>query len=133
MKTPAPSAALMPLVLALCLPTPLAGAVMCVPLYGNWCGPGHPSGPALPPIDGFDAACMRHDFCTAGPQPVTLCDRALVEELNLLAAQVGYLPRPLQWIEYVLRVKAGGGWGGMPTPMPWDAAGLMASVMTPCW
>ena len=37
----------------------------CLPIYGNWCGPGHPTSTALPPVDAFDAACMRHDLCTA--------------------------------------------------------------------
>ncbi len=53
--------------LALMLPT--AGAQsMSLPVYGNWCGPGHPentAGVPLPPVDGLDAACMEHDRCTA--------------------------------------------------------------------
>lgn len=76
---------------------------------------------------------MRHDLCSAGPWPDALCDRHLVNELHGLALQTGYLPRPLQWVEYVLRVKEGGSWAGMPLPSPWDAAGLMSSVMAPCW
>ncbi|WP_295385575.1 hypothetical protein [uncultured Thiodictyon sp.] len=120
---------------ALLLPAaaPQAEPFGCLPLYGNWCGPGHPAGPALPPVDVFDAACMRHDLCTAGPWAETACDRAFVDELHLLANQTGWLPRPLQWAEYLIRVKAGGGWGGMPMPMPGDAMGVMSSVLTPCW
>jgi len=133
MKTAFPLVILIPAIISLLLPTSEAQAFKCLPLYGNWCGPGHPSGLALPPVDGFDAACMRHDYCVDGPGPEALCDRALVDELNLLASQVGYLPRPLQWVEYVLRVKEGGGWGGMPMPTPWDAAGVMSSLMAPCW
>jgi hypothetical protein len=32
-----------------------------IPLYGNWCGPGH-AGPGAP-IDAVDEACCRHDMC----------------------------------------------------------------------
>ncbi len=84
---------------ALLLPVGSADAFKCLPIYGNWCGPGHPASLALPPVDGFDAACMRHDYCTAGHFPETACDRAFVGELYQLAAQTGYLPRPLQWAE----------------------------------
>ena len=108
-------------------------AFKCMPLYGNWCGIAYPRAGFPPPVDGFDAACMRHDLCIAGPVPEAACDVAFVEELNILAAQVGYLPRPLQWAEYVIRVKAGGPWGGVPMPTPMDAFGLMSSMAAPCW
>lgn len=114
------------------LPTGAAHAFKCLPLYGNWCGPGHPASLALPPVDAFDAACMRHDDCIASPVPETLCDRAFVGELHQLAAQTGYLPRPLQWAEYAIRLKSGGGWGGMPMPTPWDAMGMLSSALAPC-
>jgi hypothetical protein len=126
--------ALVPLAAALLLPAGQAQASPfgCLPIYGNWCGPGVPRGPGLPPVDAYDAACMRHDLCTmSGPE--TPCDVAFVGELHQLAAQNGYLPRPLQWAEYVIRFKSGGGWGGMPMPTPWDAMGLMSSVASPCW
>ncbi len=97
---------------ALLLPAGEAQAFKCVPLYDNWCSPGHPSATALPLVDAFDAACMRHDLCIAGAWSETPCDRAFVDELHLIDAQAGYLPRPLQWAEYLIRVKAGGGWGG---------------------
>jgi len=133
LKPSAPPAALVPVLSALLLSAGEVQAFKCLPLYGNWCGPGHPSSAALPPVDAFDAACMRHDLCTAGPGPDTLCDRAFVGELHQVAARTGYLPRPLQWAEYVIRVKAGGGWGGVPLPMPGDAMGLMSSLVSPCW
>lgn len=121
-------------VLALALSgAPAAHAFKCLPIYGNWCGPGHPTAAALPPIDAFDAACMRHDACTSAPVPEAACDRAFVGEIHQLAAQTGYLPRPLQWAEYLIRLKAGGPWGGMPMPTPGDAMGLMSSVLSPCW
>jgi hypothetical protein len=43
------------------------------------------------------------------------------------------MPRPLQWAEYVIRLKAGGPWGGMPMPTPWDAVGAFSSLTSPCW
>ena len=64
---------------ALLWPASQAQAFKCLPLYGNWCGPGHPRALALPPVDAFDAACMRHDYCTASPGLQTYCDRAFVE------------------------------------------------------
>ncbi len=110
-----------------------AAAFKCMPLYGNWCGAGYPVAGFPPPVDAFDAACMRHDLCTAGAGPEQICDIAFVGELHAVAAQVGYLPRPLQWAEYVIRVKSGGPAGGMPMPSPLDAFGLMSSVAAPCW
>jgi hypothetical protein len=115
---------------ALALP---AHAMKCMPLYGNWCGPGHPAVGAPPPVDEFDAACMRHDICTSGA-PDGPCDWQFVNDLRGLAAKYQYLPRPLQWAEYAIRVKAGGSpFSGMPTPTPWDAMGAMGSLATPCW
>jgi hypothetical protein len=111
-----------------------AEAVVCLTLYGNWCGPGHPpAGSYPPPIDAFDAACMRHDICTTGLLGNSKCDARFVYELHGLAAKYGFLPRPLQWAEYAIRVKAGGPWGGMPAPLPGDALGLLGSLAVPCW
>lgn len=110
-----------------------ASAFKCMPIYGNWCGIDHPSRGWPPPVDAFDAACMRHDLCAAQPGPDRGCDIAFVSELRGIAAQVGYLPRPLQWAEYVIRLKAGGPWGGMPMPTPGDAMGVMSSLASPCW
>ena len=125
-------AAALALVATLLVPAAHAGPFGCLPIYGNWCGPGHPNAAALPPVDAFDAACMRHDLCTANG-PSTPCDHTFVTELHQLAAQTGYLPRPLQWAEYVIRLKSGGSWGGMPMPTPWDGMGLLSSVLSPCW
>ncbi|MGB5736665.1 MAG: hypothetical protein WBM40_19730 [Thiohalocapsa sp.] len=108
-------------------------AFKCMPIYGNWCGIDYPNHGWPPPVDAFDAACMRHDLCTAGPNPQKPCDIAFVNELRGIAARVGYLPRPLQWAEYLIRVKSGGPWGGMPMPTPADAFGAMSSLAAPCW
>jgi hypothetical protein len=113
---------------------PNAQAFKCLPVYGNWCGLGYPpAGTFPPPVDAFDAACMRHDLCVAGPQPEAPCDIAFVGELRGLALTHGYLPRPLQWAEYVIRMRAGGPWGGMPSPAPGDALGALSSLVAPCW
>lgn len=119
--------------LTLLLGTGGAGAFKCVPVYGNWCGIDHPRRGWPPPVDAFDAACMRHDLCTAAPGANQACDIAFVGELRGLAAQLGYLPRPLQWAEYVIRLKAGGPVGGMPMPAPGDLFGAMSSLAAPCW
>jgi hypothetical protein len=42
------------------------------------------------------------------------------------------LPRPLQWAEYIIRLKSGGSWGGMAMPMPGDAMGMMSSLLASC-
>jgi len=37
---------------------------LALPIYGNYCGPGHgdPTG-NMPPIDAVDAVCQTHDLC----------------------------------------------------------------------
>ncbi len=124
--------AFLPLFFGLVLP---AQAMKCMPIYGNWCGINHPRlGDFPPPVDAFDAACMRHDLCIINSRSDTPCDVAFVNDLHFQAAQYGYLPRPLQWAEYVIRLKAGDHpMSGMPMPTPWDGMGAMGSIMTPCW
>jgi hypothetical protein len=109
-----------------------AAAFKCMPLYGNWCGVGHPTYRVLPPVDAFDAACMRHDLCVLGTAPDRACDLAFVNELRAAAAQTGGMPRPLQWAEYLIRMKSFGPSGGMPMPTPWDAMGVFSSLTAPC-
>lgn len=122
------------LLMALLSAAPAAHAFKCVPVYGNWCGLNYPPAGAFPPpVDPFDAACMRHDLCLVGPGPEAACDLAFAGELAALAVQLGYLPRPLEWAEYVIRVKSGGPWGGLPLPSPQDALGLMSGLTAPCW
>jgi len=62
-----------------------AAAQMSVPVYGNWCGPDYPASPGLagPPVDALDAACMRHDYCTAARGRFDCgCDLAMMNELR---------------------------------------------------
>jgi len=47
-----------------------------LPVYGNWCGPGHGGGPA---IDAVDAVCRTHDACyNNNGYKHCGCDRALI-------------------------------------------------------
>ena len=124
------------LALLLMVPSGAQAFFKCMPLYGNWCGIDYPPpGTTPPPVDEFDAACMKHDLCTGGRGfGNKLCDRGLVTELNRLRWKYGYLPRPLQWAEYFLRVKEGGApWSGMPFPSPGDAMGFLDSLLANCW
>ncbi len=57
-----------------------------LPVHGNWCGIGY-SGANLPypapPTDALDAACMRHDICTAYRGRFDCgCDLAFMGELR---------------------------------------------------
>ena len=60
-------------------------AQISFPVYGNWCGPDYPQNPytAQAPLDALDAACMRHDYCTAVQGRFDCgCDLALMGELR---------------------------------------------------
>ena len=49
-----------------------------LPIYGNFCGPGH-GDPNKTPIDAVDAACMAHDACYDATNYFNCgCDRALI-------------------------------------------------------
>jgi len=64
---------------------PLGANAQSIPVYGNWCGLNHPSTPALagPPVNALDAACMRHDICTANRGRFDCgCDLAFMNELR---------------------------------------------------
>lgn len=63
----------------------VSAAQMSVPVYGNWCGPNHPITPSLagPPLNALDAACMRHDYCTAARGRFDCgCDLTMMYELR---------------------------------------------------
>lgn len=51
-----------------------------IPIYGNWCGPGH-SGPGAP-IDPVDRVCCLHDQCYDDRGTLDCaCDRDLVARM----------------------------------------------------
>ena len=53
-----------------------------VPVYGNWCGPGHGKGEA---VDALDRACMRHDQCYERRGYGDCgCDNQLVKDIDEL-------------------------------------------------
>jgi hypothetical protein len=55
-----------------------------LPIYGNYCGPGHgdPTG-ITPPIDDVDAVCRAHDLCykNAGSSGTCGCDGTLLTSM----------------------------------------------------
>ena len=69
------------------------GEVDGLPIYGNYCGPGHgdPTG-RTPPIDAVDAACRAHDLCYGSTNYFNCgCDRNLVRSLPAaIAATPGF-------------------------------------------
>ncbi len=65
-----------------------------LPVYGNWCGPNHPRNPAVAaaPVDALDAACMRHDYCTAAQGRFDCgCDLTLMNELRTTRWETPYI------------------------------------------
>lgn len=51
-----------------------------LPVYGNWCGPGHGSGQ---PIDDVDRACMNHDQCYDQRGYLDCsCDEQLIQSID---------------------------------------------------
>lgn len=62
------------------LPQPGYQVKVSLPVYGNWCGPGHGGGT---PIDALDQACMHHDKCyQARGYFRCSCDQQLIDEIN---------------------------------------------------
>jgi len=59
---------------------------LAIPVHGNWCGPGQSGNGSTwsaPPTDALDAACLRHDICTARAGYGDCgCDIALMTELR---------------------------------------------------
>ena len=121
------------LVAVLALFAPNVVQAKCFPVYGNWCGAAYPPpGTNPPPVDIYDAACRRHDLCYSSPTPQGACDAAFGQELRVLAARTGYLPRPLQWAESMLRFKDSGNPFAMPMPGPGDMMGVMGMLGADC-
>lgn len=129
MQKTIPALALLLLALAF---TPAAEA-KCFPVYGNWCGANYPPpGTNPPPADAFDNACRNHDLCYAATWGGAGCDANLLRELNVLRFQYGFLPRPLQWAESMLRMRFGGMPWTMPFPTPGDMFGVMDMMSADC-
>jgi hypothetical protein len=63
-------------------PADFVDAEASLPIYGNWCGPGHGSGRA---IDDVDGACKQHDECYDRRGYLDCdCDRNLLSNLDRL-------------------------------------------------
>jgi len=51
-----------------------------LPLWGNWCGPGHGGGT---PVDTLDSLCMAHDKCYGSEGYFDCdCDQALIDGID---------------------------------------------------
>ena len=73
-----------------------------VPLYGNWCGPGHPQNTTMAPapIDFVDTACMNHDMCYEKKGYLNCaCDQAFQEELQAGFAETGKTEKDYPFME----------------------------------
>lgn len=75
------------------------GGLPPFPVYGNWCGAGHPPdvNSTLPTRDAVDAACRNHDLCYASKSKNSRisvlngycdagCDQKLIEELDAVVS-----------------------------------------------
>lgn len=72
----------------------LATTKLSIPVWGNWCGPGH-SGPGAP-IDTLDTLCMRHDKGHAARGYFDCaCDAQLKAEIDRFAHRMGSRERAM--------------------------------------
>ncbi|HEX8913332.1 MAG TPA: hypothetical protein VF796_13305 [Humisphaera sp.] len=116
-----------------------AGAEAGLPVYGNWCGPGHGGGGA--PIDELDRSCMDHDNCYGRRGYFDCeCDARLIQDIDR-ATQSGRLgfrgrlmaPIIKRWFQVQpCRNHAGAaglaGAGARPWPNTAAAAGMVPGV-----
>ena len=73
---------------------PTLGAAASIPVWGNWCGPGH-SGPGAPK-DTLDTLCMRHDKCYAARGYFNCyCDAQLKAEIARFSDRMGWRERAM--------------------------------------
>lgn len=71
-----------------------ARAAVKMPVWGNWCGPGH-SGPGAPK-DTLDTLCMRHDKCYAARGYFDCyCDAQLKAEIKRFSGRMGFKERAM--------------------------------------
>ena len=104
-----------------------------LPVYGNWCGPGHPSAPwrAAPPVDPLDAACMRHDSCTAARGRFDCgCDLALMSELRNTPWPNPVIARNARAIHDAIAVTPCASPAGMAEKQSWLAGDLLDDMAT---
>ena len=75
--------------LSACAMTGDADSAGDLPIYGNWCGPGHPRPGETPtPINDVDRTCQAHDRCYAEHGYLDRgCDEQLIEKLQSLEPQ----------------------------------------------
>lgn len=118
---------LAPLAFAL-LAAPAAAQNIAIPVYGNWCGPNHGGGPA---IDGIDAACMRHDYCTAQRGFYDCgCDLAMMSELRNQPYPNPWMADRARGLYEVIAVKPCDTPGGMSEKLEMAASDWINDVMT---
>lgn len=73
---------------------PTIRAAVSIPVWGNWCGPGH-SGPGAPK-DTLDTLCMRHDKCYAARGYFNCyCDAQLKAEIARFSDRMGWRERAM--------------------------------------
>ena len=66
---------------------PHAQAKLSLPVWGNWCGPGHGGGT---PIDVLDSICRTHDRCYgARGYFACSCDREIVKNIRASVHRMG--------------------------------------------
>ena len=104
-----------------------------VPIYGNWCGPNHPENMsrAAPPVDGLDAACMRHDYCVAARGRFDCgCDIGLLRELRATRWPNPVMERNARGIYDAIAMVPCDSPDGMAVKQSMFSADLMRDVMT---
>ena len=79
--------------------SPLFPSGSGLPIYGNYCGPGHgdPTG-ATPAVDAVDAVCRAHDLCYGATNMFNCgCDRALIASMPAAIAATPCLTGKIAW------------------------------------
>ncbi len=131
--------ALLVLLGAIPLPGAIAPALaqsaypVSLPVYGNWCGPDYPANPAraAPPVDALDAACMRHDMCTAARGSFDCgCDLGLLNELRATRWPNPLIGRNARAIYDAIALTPCNSPGGMAAKQSMFAADLFGDMAT---
>ena len=104
-----------------------------IPIYGNWCGPNHPENisRAAPPVDMLDAACMRHDYCTAARGRFDCgCDIGFLNELRATPWPNPAIRRNARGIYDAIAMVPCSSPDGMAVKQSMFSADLLRDVMT---